>query len=113
MSSDQPVNLHMLYEKVGEVGAIAREAKHAAQNTSAKVDALAIVVATQGELRSHVERIERTMEDQEGEIQELRADKLRRDGAISLVEWCSKHWPFLGLSGALMAWIAWANGLLK
>lgn len=111
--SDPPVNLHMLYEKVGEVGAIAREAKHAAQNTSAKVDALAIVVATQGELRSHVERIERTITDQDAEIETLKADKLRRDGAIGLVEWCSKHWPFLGLSGLLIAWISYANGLIK
>jgi hypothetical protein len=45
------VNLNMLYEKVGEVGAIAREAKHAANNASAKIDSLAIVVATQGETR--------------------------------------------------------------
>jgi uncharacterized protein YbjT (DUF2867 family) len=57
--------LNMLFEKMGEVHAIAREAKHASNNTSAKidavagkVDALALVVATQGQLRDHVVRLE-------------------------------------------------------
>lgn len=109
----QPVNLHMLYEKVGEVGAIAREAKHAANGASSKIDALAIVVATQGETRAHVERLERTVANQADDIEDLKEEKHRREGAIGLVEWCAKHWPFLGLSGALMAWVAYANGLLK
>jgi hypothetical protein len=107
---DGQVNLHMLYEKMGEVGAIAREAKHAANNTSAKVDALAIVVATQGELRTHVERIERKMEGQEGEIETLKADKHKRDGAIGLVEWISRHWPFTVLGSLIITAVLWANG---
>lgn len=110
---DGLINLHTLYEKVGEVGAIAREAKHASMNASAKIDALAIVVATQGETRLHVERLERIITDQANDIELLKADKFRREGAISLVEWCSKHWPFLGFSAGLTAWVAYANGMFK
>lgn len=106
------INLNTLYETMGEVKAIAREAKHAAQNTSAKVDALALVVAAQGEIRSHVERMERHSEEQDEKIEMLTADKLRREGAIGLVEWVGKHWPFTIFSLILALFIAWANGKL-
>lgn len=109
----ETVNLNMLYEKVGEVGAVAREAKHAANNASAKIDALAIVVATQGETRAHVERIEKEVEHQAGDIENLMADKLRREGAMGLVEWVSKNWPFIVLVLGLGAWVGWANGVLR
>jgi hypothetical protein len=107
------VNLNMLYEKVGEVGAIAREAKHAANNASSKIDALAVVVATQGETRAHVDRIEKEVEQQAGEIEALKADKHRREGAMGLVEWVAKNWPFIVLVLGLGAWVSWANGLIK
>jgi hypothetical protein len=106
------INLHTLYEKMGEVGQIARDAKHAANNTSAKVDALAVVVATQGHLRDDVERLHAEIANAKEDIEILTIDKHRREGAIGLVEWCSKHWPFLGLSGVILTFVAYANGLL-
>lgn len=109
--------LNSLFEKMGEVQAVAREAKHAANNAGTKIDAvagkldsLAIVVATQGQLREHVERLERRSEQQEHEIDELRATNLRREGAVSIVEWVSRHWPFTILALAISALVAWANG---
>jgi hypothetical protein len=110
--------LNSLFEKMGEVQAVAREAKHAANNAgqkidavAGKVDALALVVATQGQLRDHVERLERQFDEQEDEINELKAVNFRREGAVGLVEWISKHWPFLGLSVIILAWVGVANGI--
>lgn len=100
---DGHVNLHMLYETMGEVKVIAREAKHAAANASAKIDALAVVVATQGTMREDVEELKR-------EVKDLVQDKHRREGAIGLVEWISKHWPFTLVAMLLAAFVAWANG---
>lgn len=110
--------LNSLFEKMGEVQAVAREAKHAANNAgqkidavAGKVDALALVVATQGQLRDHVERLERQQDEQEQEIDELKAVNLRREGAVGLVEWISKHWPFLALCAFLTVWVGVANGM--
>lgn len=112
--------LNMIFEKLGDVTAVAREAKHAANNTSqkvdsvaGKVDSLAVVVATQGQLRDHVERLEVETKSQRQEIDHLKADKHRREGAIGLVEWISKHWPFLGLSAVLIAWVGYANRVFQ
>jgi hypothetical protein len=111
--------LNSLYEKMGEVQAVAREAKHAANNAAqkidavaGKVDALALVVATQGQIREHVDRLEKHAEEQDAEIEILKADKLRREGAVSLVEWFSRHWPFTIIVAGLAALVAWANGRL-
>lgn len=109
----ETVNLHMLYEKVGEVGAVAREAKHAANTAAAKIDALALIVADQGLLRDHVQRLEQDRRADHEEIEKLKADKLRREGAIGLVEWISKNYPFLVLCGGLALWVAFANGLFR
>jgi hypothetical protein len=78
MPPDGQVNLHMLYETMGEVKVIAREAKHAAANASAKIDALAVVVATQGTMREDVEELKR-------EVKDLVQEKHRREGAIGLL----------------------------
>ena len=108
--------LNMIFEKLGETTAVAREAKHAANGASqkidavaGKVDALALVVATQGQLRDHVERLEATIKEQHEDIEVLQADKLRREGAIGLVEWISKHWPFLIACAFLAAWVGYVN----
>lgn len=115
-----PATLNMLFEKMGEVQAGVREAKHAANNAgqkidavSGKVDALAIVVANQGHLQEDVDELKATVKEQRTEIGELVADKHRREGAIGLVEWISKHWPFLGLSGLIIGFVGYANGVFK
>lgn len=109
--ADPPVNLHMLYERVGEVGAIAREAKHAANSASAKIDALALIVTAQGQLRDHVERLEMDRREDHAQLEVLKADKLRREGAIGLVEWISKNYPFVVLCVVLILWVGYANGV--
>lgn len=111
--------INQIYEKLGEAIAVGREAKHAANGASqkidavsGKVDALAIVVANQGHLQEDVDELKATVKEQRTEIGELVADKHRREGAIGLIEWISKHWPFVGLSAIIIAWVGWANGLL-
>jgi hypothetical protein len=114
-----PQTLNTIFSELGEVKAVAREAKHAANNTSAKidavankVDALALVVATQGHLKEHVERLELTAADNRNRIDELQADKLRRDGALGIMSWFARNWPLTLILAGLGALVAWANGRL-
>jgi hypothetical protein len=109
--------LNTIFEKLGSIEAVAREAKHASNNTSAKidavsgkVDALALVVATQGHLQEDVERLEQAAKENREHIAELQADKHRREGAINLFEWFARHWPFTLVAAGLGALVAWANG---
>jgi hypothetical protein len=94
-----------LFEKIGDMQATLRVVKHETSNTSAKLDALATLVATQGHMAADVERLKE-------EVHELQVDKHRREGAIGLFEWISKHWPFTIFAAALGALVAWANGRL-
>lgn len=112
--------LNTIFEKLGGVEASVREAKHAANNAgqkidavAGKVDALALVVATQGAIRDHVERIEVVQKEQRDDIEALQIAEHRRQGAIGLVEWISKNYPFLILIAGLAFWVGWANGILK
>jgi hypothetical protein len=112
--------LNTIFEKLGNVEACAREAKHAANGASqkidtvaGKVDALALVVATQGQLRDHVDRLERTVDEQQNEIKFLQAAEHRREGALGIVSWFSRNWPLTLMLGGLAALVAWANGVLK
>jgi chromosome segregation ATPase len=112
--------LNTIFEKLGGVEASVREAKHAANNAgqkidavAGKVDALALVVATQGQIRDHVDRLEKRSDEQEQKLEALEADKHRRDGAIGLVEWISKNYPFLVMCAGIFLWVGYANGLFK
>jgi hypothetical protein len=112
--------LNTIFEKLGGVEASVREAKHAANNAgqkidavAGKVDALALVVATQGAIRDHVERIEAVQHEHHDDIEALQAAEHRRQGAIGLVEWISKNYPFIVLIACLAAWVGWANGIFK
>lgn len=111
--------LNTIFEKLGNVEASVREAKHAANNAgqkidavSGKVDALALVVATQGQIRDHVERIEYAQKEHHAEIEILMADKHRREGAVGFIEALRRYWPFTIIFGVLAAVVAWANGKL-
>lgn len=119
-SSVPAATLNSLYEKVGEVGAIAREAKHAANGASQKIDViagkvdnLALVVTTQGQLRDIVDNLKQTVKDQGEEIEVLNADKHRREGAIGLVDWVGRNYPLIAAIIALAAWVGWVNGIFK
>lgn len=95
-----------LYEKIGDIQATLRVVKHETANTSTKVDALALLVANQGHLKEDVLKLQE-------EVHTLQVEKFRREGAVSLIEWFSKHWPFVGLSAFLIGWVSYANGMLK
>lgn len=97
--------MNQLFEKIGGLDATMRDLKHSNNNLAQKVEGLAVVVARTAALQE-------AMADHDARIKHLETDKHRRDGAIGLLEWVSKHWPFLGLSGVLIAWIGYANGLL-
>jgi hypothetical protein len=104
---------------LGELIAEVRTVKHNQNNTSTKVDvvagkvdALALVVANQGHLIEDVDELKATVKDQRTTIDGLVADKHRREGAIGLVEWISKHWPFTLVAMGLAVIVAWANGKL-
>jgi len=112
--------LNTIFEKLGSVESSVREAKHAANNAgqkidavAGKVDALAMVVATQGQLRDHVERLEQTAREHQDKIEALQADKHRREGAVGLIEWVGKHWPgAIVITALAVAW-AWVSGKFK
>jgi hypothetical protein len=104
---------------LGELIAEVRTVKHNQNNTSTKVDivagkvdALALVVANQGHLIEDVDELKSTVKEQRSTIDDLVADKHRREGAIGLVEWISKHWPFALMAAVLGAVVVWANGRL-
>jgi len=97
---------HALYEKIGDMQATLRVVKHETTTVSTKVDALALLVANQGHLAADVEALK-------AQVHMLEIEKHRREGAVGLIEWASKHWPFLGLSAVLIAWIGYANEMFK
>ncbi|HYI39982.1 MAG TPA: hypothetical protein VE053_06660 [Allosphingosinicella sp.] len=82
-----------MYEKMGDIAATLRVVKHDTANNSAKLDALGTLVISQGHVAADVEKLK-------GEVQELKDEKNRRDGAISLGEWIVKIVPWLVGGGA-------------
>lgn len=63
------------------------------------------------ERNERLDRAEKAIENLDGRVDVLMRDKDRREGAIGLVEWIGKHWPFTLLSAGLAALVAYANGL--
>lgn len=92
-------DLLSMAEKQGEMFEAVRATKHAVANLSQKMDAIGAVVTT-------VEQLARDRDDHERRLAVLEADKHRREGAVGLVEWISKHWPFTIIIAVVMA--AWA-----
>jgi hypothetical protein len=90
---------------LGELIAEVRAVKHNQNNASQKLDAV-------GHLVEQVRDIKLEQERHASRITLLEADKLRRDGAVGLVEWTSRHWPFTIILATLAAFVAWANGKL-
>lgn len=95
---------------LGELIAEVRAVKHNQNNTSQKLDA----VGRQTEpIRALVEQVREIKAEQERHhfrLAVLEADKHRREGAIGLFEWVTRHWPFSVIAAALAAWVGWANG---
>lgn len=90
--------LHGVYEKMGELVAEVRSVKHQQQNVSTKLDVI-------GGMIERMASLEKLVSKHDGEIEELKAAEHRRQGAVGLVEWLSRHWPFTVIAAALaMAW---------
>jgi hypothetical protein len=105
---DQPVphaTFNTLFEKIGGLEATMRDVKHSSNNLAAKVESLGTIVM-------RTAAIQEAMQDHDARINALEIEKHRREGAIGLVEWISKHWPFTLVAVLLGAIIVWANGKL-
>lgn len=96
---------------LGELIAEIRIVKHNQNNASQKLDAVAVVAATQTEMIHQMERLESEVKAASSRIGVLEADKNRREGAIGLVAWISKNWPVMGILAALAAFVAFATGV--
>jgi hypothetical protein len=90
---------------LGELIAEVRAVKHNQNNANHKLDAVNHLVEVVKEIKEEQER-------HHFRIAVLEADKNRREGAVGLVEWLGRHWPFSIFVAALGAWVAWANGRL-
>lgn len=88
---------------LGELIAEVRAVKHNQNNSNAKLDAV-------GHLVEQVKEIKLEQERHHLRLAVLEADKNRREGAVGLVEWFSRHWPFTFILAGLAAFIGWANG---
>jgi hypothetical protein len=95
---------------LGELIAEIRALKHAENNTAANVAAIGRQVASIPQLVEQVKEIREEQEKHHFRLAVLEADQHRREGAIGLVEWVSRHWPFTLIVAALAAWVGWANG---
>lgn len=121
MSPQRPVeSLHQVFEKLGAIDGSVREMKHAANGLAMKVDAvnnkvdnLALAVIRQDEIQRNVVALKDTCREHDERINTLEVDKHRREGAIGLVEWIGKHWPFTLVSLILGVLVVWANGKLN
>ena len=109
--------LHQVFEKLGHIDGSVREMKHAANNLTQKVEAvnkkvddLAGAVIKQDAIRRDVANLQESCREHDSRITTLETDKHRREGAIGLVEWLSRHWPFTVVSSLIIAAVMWANG---
>jgi DNA-binding FrmR family transcriptional regulator len=97
----------------GQMEAIERymhEREHGLNNLVQKVEALGVRITR--DIAAVEGRIEGRMMAMDARVRSLEDEKQRRDGAVGLVAWFAKHWPFSIVIAFLAAWIAWANGRL-
>lgn len=110
MNSTENNELGALRQQVGEIIGTLREVTHSVKETSQKVSGLADIVTRQNEC------LRRTVLLEEGHAhQSMRLDSLekvghRRDGVLGVAGWIARYWPFTAMIGALLAFVAWANG---
>lgn len=95
---------------LGELIAEVRAIKHATNNNVMKLEGLGPIAETAKEALRVAVEVKLEQEKHHFRIAVLEADKSRRQGAIGLVEWVIRHWPFGVIAAALAAWVAWANG---
>lgn len=88
---------------LGELIAEVRAVKHNQANSMQKLDAVNRLVDQVKELKEEQGR-------HHFRLTVLETDKHRREGAVGLVEWFSRHWPVTFVLGILAVFVAWANG---
>jgi hypothetical protein len=98
---------------LGELIAEVRALKHSQNNTNMTVEAVGRQTAPIPALVDQVKAIKEEQERQHFRIAVLEADKHRREGAIGLVAWLSRNWPFAFLSAVIAGLVAWANGKIS
>ena len=94
---------------LGELIAEIRALKHSENNTSGKVDAVSRQIAPIPGLIKEVQEVRDEQRRHDARIEVLERDKNRREGAVGLIEWITRHWPFTVIGAAIAAWVAWAN----
>lgn len=57
-------------------------------------------------------RLEVAISKEAGRVDALMRDKDKRDGAVGLIDWVGKHWPFTAFAAVAAGYVAWANGKL-
>lgn len=98
---------------LGELIAEVRAVKHNQNNAVMELKAVGRQTAPIQALVEQVKEIKEEQGRQHFRIAVLEADKNRREGAIGLVEWVSKNYPFLLLCLFLAIWVGVANGAFK
>lgn len=96
---------------LGEIVAEIRAVKHDQRNVSQKLDAVGRQTEPIKGLVDQVKDLQREQEKHSFRLGVLEADKNRREGAIGLVAWLIKNWPFAAMIAALAAFVAFANGV--
>lgn len=86
-------SLNAVHEKLGELTGTMREMNHNLANQAAKVDAIGEKMSIVAALTGRVTLLEENDRDRSARLAVLEADKNRREGAIGLVAWISRHWP--------------------
>jgi hypothetical protein len=76
---------------LGELIAEVRGAKHATNNLSQQVAAIGPIAETAREALRTATEVKEELAAHHSRIAVLEADKNRREGAIGLVEWLSRH----------------------
>lgn len=86
------------------------EREHGINNLAQKVEGLGIRITR--DIAAVEGRIEGRIKAMDDRLSALEIDKHHRDGAVGLITWLARHWPFTVIVAALGAWVAWANGRL-
>jgi chromosome segregation ATPase len=114
----RPGQLDQISEAIGELKGSVKsvekyihDKRHDDANISQKIDALGVqitreVTRMKAELQVQLDAMDRR-------IAALEADKLRREGAVGLIEWVSKNYPFLVLCIVLILWVGYVNGIFR
>ncbi len=107
MGNEQlPNDVTSLAVMVGEIRGQMREVVHTLNNVSSKIDGLSREVIAMGPLAAQIAEVKGELNLARSEINALKEDKNKRDGAVGLANWFFKNWPgvlgFMVLVGIIL-----------